>query len=260
VGKCLELPDPELLALAFEWGAAGYKNRRKGGKATDEERDAFETIMRLTEQFEPEEYKLARRCQDIYNRHRAAGRGNGAHHFAEFVDEVMTHGGDQTLLDINSDFFVPMFVAAARDLGGFDRRVVALRELVTRVEASVVDLEELYAESKREQAERAERYKQEELEKPEPKDKTSSEWRHWKLRHVEHALDGDDPKEFQAAVLFISELVGEMLATIKPGHTGTARSILASLIMERQERQRAEKKAARKSTKKGKARKERGAS
>ncbi len=31
---------------------------------------------------------------------------------------------------------------------------------------------------------------------PEPKDKTSDEWRYWKLRRMERAFDGDDSEAY----------------------------------------------------------------
>jgi hypothetical protein len=72
----------------------------------------------------------------------------------------------------------------------------------------------------------------------EPKDKTSFDWRLWKQRHLKAAFEGDDAEAFHAAQLELAELLGEMVARLKPGHVGAAVSILPMLVADRQQAQK----------------------
>lgn len=66
---------------------------------------------------------------------------------------------------------------------------------------------------------------------PEPADKTSDEWRYWKLRHLEAALESTDQKEMLAAMSYFRELLtfAEQEASIFT--LSTVRRLLPDLII-----------------------------
>jgi hypothetical protein len=144
----------------------------------------YDEIVRLADASEPKEYKLARRCTEIYN----AAKGNGAHYFAEHVDAVLEGGEDGLIPNPDSRYFTPLFIDAMRARGTRDRRVRALLDLIRRVDEGA-DLNELRDKAEAEAEEKRRRTK---LTAPEPKDKTSDEWRYWKIFRMEEALRKGD--------------------------------------------------------------------
>ncbi|MFL6283554.1 MAG: hypothetical protein ACJ74Q_10485 [Pyrinomonadaceae bacterium] len=127
--------------------------------------------------------KLAHRVAEIYAE--AKGRGDREDFIMQAADEVTTSGGEGVMLSSPaSEFFVPFFVAAVRDLSPEYRALVEVKSIVTRYDAGVT-LREIAEEEEARGRERAAKHKAEQLAKPEPKDKTSDAWRIWKLRQIE---------------------------------------------------------------------------
>jgi hypothetical protein len=83
---------------------------------------------------------------------------------------------------------------------------------------------------------RAER-EAENLNAPEPKDKTSDEWRYWKLRRMEKAFEerGENGEAYAEAWREFRALLDGLLADEDFWHTGNARTLLPHLIIARQE-------------------------
>jgi hypothetical protein len=193
---------PDFMSRTFLAAAEGTR----AGRIVPREEAAEAVLTNLTlyvERHEPKAFKVARRCVEIYNEWKGRKKGrkyaDGAYYFSEHVDALMESGGQQTLLDFNSEYFIPFFVEAARDCGPKDYRYHRLLDLIRRVDEGA-DLNQLRDEENRQRAERSARYEVEELAKPEPKDKTSDEWRYWKLRQMKNALRGEDKAAASAAV------------------------------------------------------------
>jgi hypothetical protein len=88
------------------------------------------------------------------------------------------------------------------------------------------------------EAARARRHAEREAERlnvPEPKDKTSDEWRYWKLRRMERAFDGEDGAEYKQAWAEFTALLKGLMADESFWHTGNARALLPHLIIARQQ-------------------------
>jgi hypothetical protein len=95
------------------------------------------------------------------------------------------------MIDPRSEFFVPFFVKAAREAGPKDADYRRLLDLIRRVDGGA-DLNELRDEAKSARAERDRAKTAAILAAPEPRDKTSTDWRIWTLRRIEAAMRGDD--------------------------------------------------------------------
>jgi hypothetical protein len=144
--------EPALAMLMFEWGAAGLAvMRHDRPQSYEKHRHAFDEIARLAAEHEPEEYRVARRCVEIYNEwsKRKPGRkyADGAYFFILRVDAVMEHG-EGALLDPSSAYFVPFFVKAAREVGPRHHSYRQLLDLIKRVDEGA-DLNALYDEEKK---------------------------------------------------------------------------------------------------------------
>ena len=88
------------------------------------------------------------------------------------------------------------------------------------------------------EAARARRHAEREAERltmPEPKDKTSDEWRYWKLRRMERAFDGEDGAAYRQAWQEFKLLLNDLMADESFWHTGNARALLPRLIIARQQ-------------------------
>jgi hypothetical protein len=147
--------------------------------------------------------KLARRVVELFAAS-GSGAGNctaGGRFLMEAADDVTTSAGEGAMLSSPlSDFFIPFFVKAVRGLAPDYHSLVQLKDIIKRVDAGE-DLEAIAEEEKAQGGERAEAYKVEQSAKPEPKDKTSDEWRYWKLRRIEagfYDYEGDTEKYAEA--------------------------------------------------------------
>jgi hypothetical protein len=88
------------------------------------------------------------------------------------------------------------------------------------------------------EAARARRHAEREAENlnaPEPEDKTSDEWRYWKLRRMERAFDGDDGEAYKQAWAEFTALLKGLMAEEGFWHIGNARALLPRLIIARQQ-------------------------
>jgi hypothetical protein len=70
---------------------------------------------------------------------------------------------------------------------------------------------------------------------PEPEDKTSDEWRYWKLRRMERAFEGGDGAAYKQAWAEFKLLLNDLMAVEGFWHTGNARALLPTLIIARQQ-------------------------
>lgn len=172
-------PTPDSCAADFCNGAISLSVT-----PNEEARAIYDEIVRLADASEPKEYKVARRCVEIYN----TAKGNGAHYFAEHVDAVLEGGDDGLIPNPDSRYFMPLFVEAMRERGPRDRRVRSLLDLIQRVDEGA-DLKALRDEAEAQAEGKRRRTK---LTAPEPKDKTSDEWRYWKIFRMEEALRKGD--------------------------------------------------------------------
>jgi hypothetical protein len=194
-------PTPDSCAADFINGTAALLV-----KPDEEARAVYDEIVRLAEESEPEEYKLARRVSELIN-----SDDDGC---AEVVDWFMQLTNDAGVSLENEGFCVPAFVEAARlvsatkpvrritrknvMLHGAQKAYEQLKEIVRRVDAGE-SLARIRDERQRAIQERGERYEAEEVSKPEPKDKTSDEWRYWKLRRIAAGFDSEDVETYGAA-------------------------------------------------------------
>ena len=159
-------------------------------------RAIYGEIVRLAEANEPEEYKVARRVAEIYAAEMSkTDGGEGRKFIMEAADAVTTEGSDGVMVSSPLyEFFPAIFVKAARDLGRDHHAYVAVKELVARVDAGE-DLDALHAEDERRHAARDKRRRAAARRKPEPKDKTSFDWRLWTQRHIEDGMRSESEAE-----------------------------------------------------------------
>jgi hypothetical protein len=119
---------------------------------------------------------------------------------------------------------------AARAWQAYD----ALQKTLARTEAGE-SLAAIYAEREAARSARQAAREAENLNAPEPKDKTSDEWRYWKLRRMERAFDGGDGAEYKQAWAEFTALLKGLMADESFWHTGNARTLLPHLIIARQQ-------------------------
>ena len=74
----------------------------------------------------------------------------------------------------------------------------------------------------------------ERLSAPEPQDKTSGEWRHWKLRRMEKAFDGRDGEAYARAWREFKALFSDLFTEPDFWHVSTALALLPHLLEARQ--------------------------
>jgi hypothetical protein len=189
------LETPDFYAHTFAHGSAALRAGVVPRFEVKEARAAVEQIAALAERHEPQAFKVARRCREIYadwlGRKKGRKYADGAHFFVEHVDAVLEGGEDGLMPNPDSKYFVPLFVEAWNDRGPRDRHVRKLFDLIKRVDEGA-DLNALYDKDKRQEAARQEALRAASLAKPEPKDRLSDEWRYWKIRHLGAGLQGGD--------------------------------------------------------------------
>jgi hypothetical protein len=249
LGGATDAPPPEagdFYAHAFAYGSESLRLGDVPRFEVKEAREAAEQIARIAERHEPKEYKLARRIAEIYDDWlgRKPGRkhADGAHYFVEHVDAVLEGGEDGLIPNPDSKYFTPLFVESMRDRGPRDRHVRKLLDLIRRVDEGA-DLNALYDEKKRRQDEAHAGREAAIIDTPEPKDKTSDEWRIWELRHAEAGMGSEDPAErvegwgrfWSFFDTYRDTLMGRMDYT--PGDVGTAMSLLPTLVISWQREQ-----------------------
>jgi hypothetical protein len=110
----------------------------------------------------------------------------------------------------------------------------AIQKTLKRTQAGE-SLAAIYAGREAARARRHAEREAERLNAPEPKDKTSDEWRYWKLRRMERAFDGEDGAAYKQAWAEFTALLKGLMAEEGFWHTGNARALLPRLIIARQQ-------------------------
>ncbi len=135
----------------------------------------------------------------------------------------------------------------------------AIQKTLARIQAGE-SLAAIYDAREAARARRQAAREAEQLNAPEPKDKTSDEWRYWKLRRMERAFGGDDGEGYAAAWSEFSDLLKGLMAEADFWRTGNARALLPRLIIARQriDQQNAREKRRRASVKGAETRRKKG--
>jgi hypothetical protein len=182
----------------------------------------------------PEALAVAERCREIYEAEEDKG---GEKYFIERVDAVTSESSDNLMLASPGEPLFPLVYARAAAEWKREPEpnvYTRLLDIIRRVDAGE-SLAEMYAECERRHAEWKAEREAEELAKPEPKDKTSAEWRWWKLRQVEADLDSGDTERYGAAWGYFRNLLLWLIADSNFWHVSTVHRLLASLMVIRQE-------------------------
>jgi antitoxin (DNA-binding transcriptional repressor) of toxin-antitoxin stability system len=153
------------------------------------------------------------------------------HRLAEYVDEVL-NAAPITDATNNRPLFLRGFVEGWQQVGGHSRRNVG--EILQRVKSGET-LESVITDFQRQMTSNEEAHRGGWLNMPEPKDKTSDEWRYWKLRRMEKAFDASDREAYAEAWREFRALLDGLMAEPDFWHTGNARTLLPDLIIARQE-------------------------
>lgn len=182
-----------------------------------------------------EEYAVALRVRELAEAEEER-EGDGWNFLITYVDDVTTNGSDQLCPNPDSEFFVPVFVKAVRELGRNFRPYVELKDLIARVDAGA-DLAELAEEKEAGHARREEERAADFLDSPEPEDKTSRDWRIWKLRQFERGFyhHGGDAELYGEAWREYKGLLGGLLTAPAFWHVSHATALLPQLLITRQE-------------------------
>ncbi len=167
------------------------------------------------------------------------------HDLLEWFDQMCNHTG------VNLEhpaFFPKAFLMAAKGTEEMPRKKTAksvgaawawqaydaIQQTLARTQAGE-SLGAIHAEREAARSARQADREAERMNAPEPKDKTSDEWRYWKLRRMGRAFDGDDRETYAEAWREFRALLEGLLADKDLWHTGNACTLLPHLIIARQE-------------------------
>lgn len=142
---CDSLPNvPARTALEFEEAASVIRWREEKGRDTTEARAAYARLAAAVERHEPEEYRVARRVRELFAADSDETRLTaGGRLIMEAADRVMESAGEGVMLSSPlSEFFIPFFIKAAREIGRDDERYISLKKIIARVDAGE-DLDEI---------------------------------------------------------------------------------------------------------------------
>ncbi len=152
-------------------------------------------------------------------------------HLAEYVDDILS-ASEVSDLTNNRPLFLRGFIEGWPRADKYSRRNVG--ELLQRVKCGEA-LASIIADFRGQLDAGAEARLERWLTMPEPKDKTSDEWRYWKLRRMERAFDGEDGAEYKQAWQEFKLLLNDLMAEEDFWHTGNAHALLPHLIIARQQ-------------------------
>jgi hypothetical protein len=152
-------------------------------------------------------------------------------HLAEYVDDILS-ASEVSDLTNNRPLFLRGFIEGWPRADKYSRRNVG--ELLQRVKCGEA-LASIIADFRGQLDAGAEARLERWLTMPEPKDKTSDEWRYWKLRRMERAFDGEDGAEYKQAWQEFKLLLNDLMAEEDFWHTGNAHALLPRLIIARQQ-------------------------
>ncbi len=150
------------------------------------------------------------------------------HEITEYVDEVISGAPSSDAVN-NKPHFLRCFTESAA--GGLTYQVA---EILKRLKKGETAESIIRAFDRAREEWRAER-EAEMLNAPEPKDKTSDEWRYWKLRRMEQAFEGEDSEAYDRAWDEFKALLDGLLADPSFWHVSNAQALLPRLIIARQE-------------------------
>ncbi len=150
-------------------------------------------------------------------------------HLTEYVDDILS-GAPATDPTNNRPLFLRGFSEGWPRADDHSRRNVG--EFLCRVKKGE-SVESIIADFRGQLDANAAAYAERWLTMPEPKDKTSDEWRYWKLRRMEKAFDGDG-EAYKQAWTEVTDLLKGLMAEADFWHTGNARALLPTLIIARQ--------------------------
>lgn len=151
-------------------------------------------------------------------------------HLTEYVDEILD-AAPVTDPTNNRPLFLRGFVEGWGRVDDPSRHNVG--EVLQRVKGGE-SLESVIGDFQRQMTAGNEAIRERWLTMPEPKDKTSDEWRYWTLRRMERAFDGDDREAYNQAWAEFTALLKGLIADEDFWHTGNARALLPHLIIARQ--------------------------
>ena len=174
------------------------------------------------------------------------------HALVGYVDDVASSAVSADWTN-NSAHFLRWSTATARA-----RLSRAVSEIIKRLHKGET-AEETIRDFEHQWAVRAASRRRAELTKPEPQDRTSAEWRYWKLRRMEQAFQSGDKEGYRAAWDEFEALLMGLLRDENFWRAQSALTLLPHLMIARQEIDRtkhspAAKKSARARTAKGGAR------
>jgi antitoxin (DNA-binding transcriptional repressor) of toxin-antitoxin stability system len=152
-------------------------------------------------------------------------------HLAEYVDDIL-NGAPATDPTNNRPLFLRGFIEGWPRADKHTRRNVG--EFLQRVKAGE-PVETIIADFRGQLDAGAAAYAERWLTMPEPKDKTSDEWRYWTLRRMERAFEGDDHAAYKGAWAEFTALLKGLMADEDFWHIGNALSLLPHLIIARQQ-------------------------
>ncbi len=152
-------------------------------------------------------------------------------HLTEYVDDILSAAPTSDPTTIKAQF-LRHFAVGWRASGDHSRRNVG--EFLCRVKRGET-VESIIADFRGQLDANAAAYTERWLTMPEPKDKTSNEWRYWKLRRMEKAFDGEDSEAYAEAWREFRALLTGLMAEADFWHTGNACTLLPHLIIARQE-------------------------
>jgi hypothetical protein len=157
------------------------------------------------------------------------------HHLLEYVDDIL-NSAPLTDAAHNKPLFLRGFVDGWQRSDSHSRRNVG--EILGRVKAGETleqVLDDFNAQLQRSVAVQRAAW----LTMPQPKDRNSDEWRYWKLRRLEDALQGNDIEASEQAWKEFKTLLTGLMAEGGFWYTGNAVALLPHLLIVRQEIDRA---------------------
>lgn len=222
--------------LGVEWPEA-WMMAAKRGEGVEELAAWFRRLpptfsLRDYDDAAAEEYRVALRVIRLAEIEHER-EGEGWNFLIEHVDEVTTNGADGLCPNPDSQFFVPVFVAAVRDIGRDHRAYVALKDLLAEVDAGA-DLDALAEGREADDDRRAAERLRAELDAPEPADRTSREWRVWKLRRFERDIAGWDGAAPNDAGYEFDRMLRRVIELDIPLTDDERRSVFSTLLVAQQ--------------------------
>jgi len=152
-------------------------------------------------------------------------------YLTEYVDDILSASQVSDLTN-NKPLFLRGFAEGWQRASSHSRRNVG--EVLQRVKKGEA-IESVIADFRGQRDAGDKAYRERWLNMPEPKDKTSDEWRHWKLRRMGQAFEGEDSGAYARAWDEFRSLLKGLLTDPGFWHVSHACALLPHLIIARQE-------------------------